>query len=296
LSILHLAILAATCALTQQSSYDCINHPAPPPTSVNGTQSSAPISTGESTDVVLSAESALVWDIDTGDILYELNTNDRRPIASLNKLLSVLVIRDNLALDKTIEIPKEVQQAQRYGAHIGLKKGQHATVRDLLSASLIASANDAIVSLAVGMSGSEEKFVAQANIFSGQQGLGQTHLANSTGFSGDTQYSTANDVRKLLTMAYQDDTLRPFLSQPSGVLITEEGKRHAYKSTNKLLKTYVPIIAGKTGYTKEAGQNLAIITESSQGNRIGAVVLGSDDRFQDMKVLVEWTWRNYTWE
>jgi D-alanyl-D-alanine carboxypeptidase len=78
-------------------------------------------------------------------------------------------------------------------------------------------------------------------------------------------------------------------------LVTQEGAIRRYTTTNRLLKTYVPVIAAKTGYTREAKENLALLTEGSNGQRVGAVVLGSDARFQDSKVLVEWIWRNYSW-
>ena len=99
----------------------------------------------------------------------------------------------------------------------------------------------------------------------------------------------------MLTMAYAHPRIGEHLAAPLGTLVTDAGLTRHYVSTNKLLKTYVPIVAAKTGYTVEAGENLAIITEGSNGQQIGAVILGSSDRFQDMKVLVEWIWRNYSW-
>ena len=79
------------------------------------------------------------------------------------------------------------------------------------------------------------------------------------------------------------------------MLRTREGSVRSYASTNKLLGTYFPVLAAKTGYTPAAGQNLIVMTHGEAGQRIGAVVLGSSDRFQDMKTLVEWIQRNYTW-
>jgi len=64
---------------------------------------------------------------------------------------------------------------------------------------------------------------------------------------------------------------------------------------NKLLGTYFPVLAAKTGYTVAAGENLVVMTNGDEGQRIGAVVLGSEQRFYDMKVLVEWVWRNFEW-
>ncbi|MGH9858270.1 MAG: D-alanyl-D-alanine carboxypeptidase family protein, partial [Acidobacteriota bacterium] len=183
---------------------------------------------------------------------------------------------------------------QRRGAHIRLPVGEHASVAELLAASMIASANDAMVTLTIAASGSEEAFVAAANQKAQSLGASHTHLANATGLSGGTQYSTAENVAVLLQKAYNDPLLHPFLSQSSGVLTTLEGTTRQYKTTNDLLASYVPIEAGKTGFTYEAGENLAIITQSESGHLIGAVVLGSEHRFQDMKALMDWIERNYT--
>ncbi|OGY31957.1 MAG: hypothetical protein A3C02_00090 [Candidatus Andersenbacteria bacterium RIFCSPHIGHO2_02_FULL_45_11] len=255
-----------------------------------------PRKTGESIDVVLSAQAALVWDIDTKTILYDKNGTTQRPIASLNKLLSALAVRELLPSSETIvEIPPDVRAAQRAGANIKLPVGQHATVEELLAASMIPSANDAIVALAVASKKSEAAFATYANDYAARHGLFHTKLANATGLQGGDQYSTAHDVMKMLTLAYKDPVLKPYLSQKKGVLTTQEGTVRTYDSTDELIGTYLPILAGKTGYTIQAKENLAILTVGPNGQKIGAVILGSNNRFQDMKTVVEWIWRNYTW-
>lgn len=255
-----------------------------------------PHKTGDAIDVVLSAQSALVWDVETKTILYDRNASTRRPIASLNKLLSALAVRELLPSTATIvTIPPEVKAAQQGGANIKLPIAGHASVQELLGASLIRSANDAIVTLAVAGKGSEDDFVKYANDYAVRHGLFDTKLANATGLEQGIQYSTARDVMKMLTLAYTDPVLRQFLSQYTGTLTTQEGVRREYVSTDELIGTYLPILAGKTGYTIAAKENLAIITQGKNGKKIGAVILGSDNRFQDMKIVVEWIWRNYTW-
>ncbi|MBI1833843.1 MAG: D-alanyl-D-alanine carboxypeptidase [Candidatus Andersenbacteria bacterium] len=289
-------LVAATfCALLQQPLTECVvsnNTPA----AVAGIQTiTTPQHTGEAVDVVLTAQAAIVWDVATGTILYEKNADSQRPVASLSKLVSALTIRSLMAPATIVEISPAVRSAQLSGANIKLPIGQHATVQELLEAGMIASANDAMVALAEASSGSEQEFVTYANAHAAELGLSHTQLANATGLEGGTQYSTARDIMQAMKRVYSDSLLRSFMDQKSGVLVTEEGARRAYETTNDLIGTYMPILAGKTGYTLEAGENLTIITRDSAGHTIGAVVLGSDQRFQDMKVLVEWVWRNYTW-
>ncbi len=254
-----------------------------------------PKKTGEAIDVDLTAQSALVWDIATGTILYERNADTERPIASLNKLLSTAAARSLITPETIITIPQDVIKAQHEGVGVKLIPGEHFAARDLFEASLIPSANDAMVSLAVAAKGSESAFVEYANTYAASHGLFHTLLANSTGLQEGVQHSTARDVMHMLMNAYNDPFLRPFLSQQKGEIFSLEGNKHAFISTDKLLGTYLPILAAKTGYTLAAKENLAIVTTGPKGQKIGAVVLGSDDRFQDMKTVVEYTYRNYTW-
>lgn len=286
------ALALASCLFIQAPVQSCI------PMAVEvGNPSNVPRHTGQAVDVAITAQAALVWDVETGTILYHKNEFAKRPIASLTKLATVLVVRDQISPNDMVIIPPDVSPAQRGGADIKLPVGQHTSVRDLLQATLVASANDAAVSLAVAVSGSEKQFVTTVNDFLFKQGFRDTTVTNATGLTEEGHYttSTASEVRRLLELAYRDPVLQPFMSLPKGTLITTEGTKREYKTTNELLNSYLPILAAKTGYTVEAGENLAIITKGKEGQRIGLVVLGSEDRFRDMKVLVEWIWRNYSW-
>ncbi len=293
MTFIELVLVALSCVVTQPALSPCLAEVAAP--QVASAHVAAPVFNDTSVDVVLSAQAAEVWDVQTQRVLYQKNADVRRPIASLTKLLSVLVLRDHLSPSSLIEIPSAVIPIQRSGADIDLPVGQHVTATDLFAASLIASANDAIVALADAVADSEIKFTELTNVYAQQHNFQNTRVANATGLSGGEQYSTASDVRRLLTNVYADELLRPFLSQQIGELTTQEGSRRHFKTTNKLLGTYLPIVAAKTGYTPEAGENLVLLTTGKQGQMIGAVILGSSDRFQDMKALVEWIWRNYTW-
>ncbi len=291
LTLFQLIASAIACAFIQTSDPTCINaNETNAPAGVHGPQK-----TGRSIDVVLSAKSVYVWDIATGQELYEKNPDELRPIASLNKLISLLTIRQYLKPSTVVEIPPEVKRAQNLGADVGLPIGQHTTVQDLIAASAIPSANDAMVTLAIAAKGSEEEFTKTATAFAKAHGMNNTLLSTATGLSGGEQHSTARDVATALRLASADPVLKPYLSAQQGTITTLEGYKRDYKSTDKLLGTYLPIYAAKTGYTIEAGENLAIITATPSGQKIGAVVLGSEDRFSDMKVLVEWIVRNFTW-
>lgn len=303
MSFLNVAIIAVSCMLGSEADGCLQGYLLNNGTQVQGivagikTEQKAqpPVFTGQSTDVVLTAKAALVWDEASGAVLYEKGSYERRPVASLSKLLSVLVVRDQLDTADIVEVPLEAKKVQRLGVDVRLPIGSHVSVYDLLAAGLIASANDALVTLAVATAGSEDAFAQQANEFAKSNGLFNTHISNATGLGGGEQYSTAIDVKGLFQLVYRDQVLRNLMVSEKGVLRTQEGQVRHYKSTNQLLGTYFPILAAKTGYTKEAGENLVVMTYGDLGQRIGAVVLGSEGRFQDMKTLVEWVKRNYTW-
>lgn len=285
------------CAILQQPFDACIPYALTETPKAAVATPTIPQKTGPAIDVALTAQAALVWDVHTNTVLYEKEANTKRPVASLNKLLSAIAVRELLPSPSTqVEIPPEAKKAQARGANIKLIVGQHATVRQLLEASLVPSANDAMVSLAIAASGSESAFVTYANTLAARKGLFSTKLANATGLEEGEQYSTAHDVMNMLVLAYEDPLLRPFLSQRKGSLVTTEGAVREFISTDELLGTYMQILAGKTGYTLAAKENLAIITVGPKGQKIGAVILGSDNRFQDMKTAVEYVVRNYTWQ
>lgn len=291
MNLAELLFLTITCVVAAPGNPACgANQPA-----VVAPVSNHPQRTGASVDVVVSAQAALVWDIASGQVLYAKQASAQRPVASLTKLLSMLYARQKLASNTVVTIPPDVTKAQRSGANIRLPVGEHVGAEQLLAASAIASANDAVVALAVAIAGSEEAFVSELNTYAPTIGARHTKAANATGLSGGEQYSTAQDIRTLLTRAVKDPKLAAYLRQEKGLLTTNEGTRRQYETTNKLLGTYLPIVAAKTGYTLEAGENLAIITTGPAGQQVGAVILGSTQRFQDMKIIVEWIWRNYSW-
>lgn len=281
----------ASCLFIQQAVPTCLSDG----THTTTVASSSPYFSGQSIDVILSAKSYLVWDVTTGEILKEKNADEERPIASINKLVSILAVRQLLLPDTMVAIPPEVKTAQQKGADIQLRVGEHAKVSDLIAAALIPSANDAMVTLAIAAKGSEEAFVDYANQFAQKHGLSHTKLANATGLNGGIQYSTARDVKTMMTLAYADPFLRPYMTQGAGDLVTQEGTKRHYVSTDKLLGTYLPVLAAKTGYTIQAGENVTIIVEGPKKQPIGVVILASESRFYDAKILVEWILRNFTW-
>lgn len=291
MSLGALLAIAVSCLVFEHEAIPCVRQELVSSPVIAAT----PRFTGDSLDVVLTAQASLVWDVASGTVLYERNAGVQRPVASLSKLASVWFAYPRLRPETIVEIPRAATQAARRGADIQLPVGQHTTAQELYEASLIASANDAMVSVAVALSGSEEEFTRAVNAALRERGFSSTRLANATGLEGGEQYSTAYDIRHIFMELYRQPAIRSLLAAGRGVLTTKENQRREYVSTNKLLDTYVPVLGAKTGYTEEAGENLVLVTRTKAGHELGAIVLGSENRFQDMKALVEWIERNYTW-
>jgi serine-type D-Ala-D-Ala carboxypeptidase (penicillin-binding protein 5/6) len=287
--------LALTCLLSPVLGTPCVAESAP---QVAGIVQNYPIKTGESLGVVVTAESALVWDVATDKVLFSKQSHEKRPVASLTKLFSAIVIEETIPVDASITITSAAVAQQSRGADVKLPLGHTASRNALLAASLIASANDATVALAEAAAGTETEFVEIVNSTLPELNIHNTKLINATGLQEKDrqQYSTAFDVKKALSRAAENPELGPYLSTPRGVITTDQGKTQRYFTTNELAGTYLPIVAAKTGYTFEAKENVAIITHDQAGHEIGIVVLGSDQRFQDSKILAEWITRNYSWE
>lgn len=237
-------------------------------------------------DVNISAKSALVVDADTGQILYDKEANSRRQIGSLTKIMTALVFLEKGNLEREIEVPFEASLAAEEGADINLERGETFVGRDLLEALLIASANDAAMTLADGSAGNEENFVRFMNEKVNEFKLDNTYFGNVTGFDDPENYSSAFDLSKIFREALKKEFISKTTKKPEGKIISlNTNKTHYFKTTDKLLDSYLNIEAGKTGFTEEAGECLILLTKNNERHFI-IVVLGSKNRFQDAKALI----------
>jgi len=257
-------------------------------------------------DLEIGAKSAIsVFVNQEGDfkILFEKDSDKKLPIASLTKLMTALVVLENYDFSQTVEISEEaVLQESEFG---NLKIGEKFLVRDLLYPLLMESSNDAAYALAE-MIGVKE-FVDLMNIKTANLNLEKTFFVNPTGLDPEnpaelTNYSTAEDLVKL---GYYLRKNQKFLWE---VLGTREYNlyspdrifHHQLKNTNELLNESASwrtqIIGGKTGWTPEA-QGCLLLVYKAPKNRgeIINVVLDSENRFEEMKKLINWLNEAYRW-
>jgi D-alanyl-D-alanine carboxypeptidase len=221
-----------------------------------------------------------------GHVLWSNRADQRRQVASCIKMLNALVVRERAKLDDTIVVTKDAEVSS---GGSGLRAGQRLTVRQLLDAMLIHSANDAANALAIGIAGSQAKYVAMMNAKAKQIGANNTRAADPSGLSG-RESSTANDLAIIARKLMEDTTLRSIVNKQSVLVPQPNGKKKRYKSSNRLLGTYRGMEGIKTGYTRKAGFCIVGAAKRDDIELIG-VVLGDPSlarRFDDMRKLLDW--------
>ena len=254
-----------------------------------------PYKINDASDFNIKARSAVVLDVGTDAILYSKNSDEKMPIASLTKIMTALVILDNIDLNGTVTISRNAFDTD--GRKDSLAVNEKIKAEDLLKIMLIRSNNTAAVSLAEHTGGSVEEFVKLMNKKADLLGLKNTSFSNPTGFDSEKNYSTAYDIAQLFDYAL-DKPLIWEISRTQRLNLTSlDGEiKHRLKNTNLLLGRLKNITGGKTGLTDEAGQCLVLVVgDPIDDHKIISVVLNAEDRFLETEKLVKWVFRSFKW-
>ena len=228
----------------------------------------------------VSAKSAALLDGTTGECLYEKNGDQRALIASTTKIMTGLLVCEAGDLDRTVTVPETAAGTE--GSSMYLKSGETLTRRELLYGMMLHSGNDAALTLAISISGSEAAFVRQMNRRACALNLTQTHFANPHGLDSGENYSTALDLARLAQAALQNEQFRAVVSTKT---ITCAGR--TLTNHNKLLWRYDGCIGVKTGYTRHAGRILVSAAERG-GRMLIAVTISDPDDWRDHVSLLDY--------
>jgi D-alanyl-D-alanine carboxypeptidase (penicillin-binding protein 5/6) len=254
----------------------------------------APIAAGESRPIPkLTADRWIVYDADADVVLASWDADSQAPMASVTKVLTAMVVIDNVGLGDVVTIPEFVTNIR--GSSSGLVPGEEWTVGDLLIAMLVRSGNDAALSLGNYVGGeSIDKFVLMMNAKARELGLENTHFANPNGLDHEEHYSSARDLLSIIVASQE----YPDIQRVSRIRIVTmpedpDGETRTFKNTNKLLGAYPGTIGLKTGDTPWADKVLLGVTEQT-GRTIYTVVMGSDDHFSDTRELLDWAYSTYS--
>lgn len=233
---------------------------------------------------VLTAKSALLYDMDDRLVLLAKDPSARLPIASLTKLMTVVVALEG-GLDPSLHVPVPPEAVKIEPSKLYLLAKDSVTVRDLVRASLIASANDAAYTLASALPDA----ILAMNRKAYQIGLLDTRFSTPVGLDDPDNYSSATDVALLFNYVLTFPLAAEAMHTRHATLTSDAGKQYQLDNTNVLLgQKDIDVIAGKTGTTDDAGQCLIVLVRMPNGHRILGVLLGSRSRFAEMRALLAW--------
>lgn len=253
---------------------------------------------GEVPPLTVTAESAILMDADTGQVLYEKNADKRLAPASMTKLMTLILAVEALEKNRVKLGEKVVASENAWrmgGSQIYLEPGEEMTFQDMLIAVAVGSANDACVAIAEHLAGSHENFVEQMNRKARELGLKNTHFANAYGLPAENHYSSARDMALLGRYALRYPKLMEFTSIKEYSLRNGEFKLF---NTNKLLWWYKGTDGFKTGWTNEAKYCL-VSTVERNGLRLVATVMGCPEprgNFRDSMTLYNYGFANYSYK
>ncbi|MBU5615374.1 D-alanyl-D-alanine carboxypeptidase family protein [Geomonas azotofigens] len=220
-----------------------------------------------------------------GKVIRQQNAGIRRAPASLTKMMTALVVMERCNLDEVVVVSRAA--ARETGSRIGLRRGDKFRVRDLLAATLIASANDACRALADHACGNQTDFVVQMNARARTLGLENTHFANACGHDSKGLYSNAHDLARIAERAMQLPQFAKIVAKHDMRITTLDGRRSYYlRNKNRLIGRYPGAIGVKTGTTPNAGQCLVALAEREE-TRVLVVIMHSRNRWGAAPALLD---------
>lgn len=248
--------------------------------------------------LLTDGKSAILIEASTGKILYEKNSHDRYAPASMTKIMSMILIMEEIEKGKLkwdqILITSEYA-ASMGGSQIFLQPNEKMTVKDLFKAVAIGSANDATVVFAEAISGTEEKFTQKMNKKAKELGLKDTNFKNAVGLDEANHYSSAYDMAFMAQELVKHEKIFEFTTIYEDYLRQNTDNKFWLVNTNKLIKTYDGADGLKTGYTTEAGYCLTATAYRNNMRLIGTI-MGAEEsktRNSNMSTLLDYGFNSY---
>lgn len=240
----------------------------------------------------ISAKSAVVIDVETGQVLYDKNMNIKSFPASLTKILTTIIALEEGNIKDIVEVSRRA--AYQEGSSIYLREGEKIRLEDLLYGVMLASGNDASVAVAEHIVGSVSKFAELMNFKAREMGTLNSNFVNPNGLPDSDHYSTAYDLGMIMRYAMKNKVFRE-IAKTKNKTISWSGNDwgRGLRNHNKLLWSYDDISGGKTGYTRAAGRCL-IASAIRDGREVVAVVLNAPDDWLDIRSLLDYGLDNFT--
>lgn len=259
----------------------------------NPSQSAAPVSADALAEIPASA--ALLCEASTGKVIFEKNSAEKRPPASITKIMTMLLTVEaiesgKISLNDTVTASEHA--CSMGGSQIWLEKGETMVLSDILKSVAVGSANDAAVALAEHISGSEEAFAELMNKRAKELSMTDTHFVNASGLDTDGHISTAADVAKMACELLKHDIIKNYTTIWTDSV--RNGKTQLV-NTNKLIRFYEGATGLKTGTTDKAGYCVAASAKKDRTELVAVILDGqsSDLRFSAAKALLNYGFANY---
>ncbi|WP_047985347.1 D-alanyl-D-alanine carboxypeptidase family protein [Ornithinibacillus californiensis] len=236
----------------------------------------------------VSANNAVLIEQSTGRILFDKNAHEKQNIASITKIMTAIVAIESGKMNELATASERAVFTE--GSSIYLKQGEKMVVEDLVYGLMLRSGNDAAVTIAEHVGGSEEGFVYLMNEKAKWLGMDNTHFDNPHGLDSETHYSSAYDMALLMRYAMQDKEFQKITGTKS---YKSDNREYSWKNKNKLLTVYYKYCTGgKTGFTKQTGRTL-VSTATKDGMDLIAVTLDAPDDWRDHMQMYEWGFKNF---
>jgi len=249
-------------------------------------------------NISISSKAGILYDMKTGSVIYEKNSEERLPIASMTKIASLMMIFDaiengELKEDDLVVISKFAADTEGSSAFLDEKSSYK--VSDLIMTVIVCSANDSTVALAEKLCGSEDKFVKKLNEKVREMGLKNTNFINSTGLPALDHYSSASDISKIYVKICDNPIYKKYSKIWMTDFVHPSKRKTNIVNTNRLIKTYEGCDSGKTGFTNDAG--FCLSASATRGDmRLVGVIIGADSsktRFNEMANMFDYGFENY---
>ena len=252
----------------------------------------------EKAPMTLPCVSAMLLEPESGQIIFEVNADEKRPVASVVKIMTILLTVEaeeagRLSLTDPVSISENA--AGMGGSQVLLDPGETQTVDALLKSTIVGSANDAAVALAEHIAGSVPLFVDRMNERASQLGMKDTWFVNATGLPAEGQHTTARDVARMAAELVKHPTYFRYSTVWLDEVVHNSGRTTTLTNTNRLIRLYDGCDGLKTGSTKEAGYCMAA-TAVRAGMRLIAVVLGApsgSERFDAARQMLDYGFAGY---
>jgi len=241
--------------------------------------------TTTATYVRTSAKAAVLIDAVSGRVLYAHNADQRLPMASTTKIMTVLVAIENSNMDDIVVVGKETTGVE--GSSMYLRPDEVVSVRDLLYGVLLQSGNDAALTLAVHIGGSEESFVAMMNRRAAELDLPNTKFANPHGLDADEHYTTAHELAVITAAMLEHEELVIITSTKTANIAGRTLTNH-----NKMLRRYDGADGVKTGFTRVSGRCL-VSSATRNGQTLIAVTLNAPSDWSDHTNMLDYGFEVY---